>query len=72
MTSASVITAGCVNAIVLALTPVERWRAAREFNANFMAERWFVLIGIIAIAMFLPMINMISKRVCQEKRANRP
>ena len=33
----------------LALTPVQRWAAMGRFNTNFMTERWFILIGIIAI-----------------------
>ncbi len=70
MTTAAVIT-GCLNGIVLALTPVQRWGAAREFNTNFMAERWFVLIGIIAILILTVLLFVTSfNRNRREQKAS--
>ncbi|MFB0525098.1 MAG: hypothetical protein ACETVZ_06120 [Phycisphaerae bacterium] len=56
MTTGTVIAEG-LNAIFLALTPVERWQAVRRFDTNFTIESWFTLITvavlIILIALFL-------------------
>jgi hypothetical protein len=48
MTTAPVIAAG-LNAVVLALTPVEKWRAARRMESSFVGEHWFILICAIAM-----------------------
>lgn len=70
MTTAAVIT-GCLNGIVLALTPVQRWGAARESNSDFMAERWFILIGIIAILTLAVLFFVVSfKRTRQERKVS--
>jgi len=68
MTTEAVIT-GCLNDIVLALTPVQRWAAAREFNSNFVAERWFILIGIIAMVILTTMLFVVSfNRIRRERK----
>ncbi|RKY08563.1 MAG: hypothetical protein DRP66_04295 [Planctomycetota bacterium] len=48
MTTAVVITE-YLNAVILALTPLERWAAAREGGGNALTDRWFIIAGIIAI-----------------------
>ncbi len=35
---------------ILALTPLERWGALRRFDSSITTERWFVSIGVAAIA----------------------
>jgi len=68
MTTAAIIT-GCMNGNVLALTPLQRWIAAREFNINFMAERWFILIGVIAIVILTVLFFVVSfKRIRQQRK----
>jgi len=56
MTTGTVIAEG-LTAILLALTPVERWQAVKRFDTNFTIERWFtpitVAVLIILIALFL-------------------
>jgi len=44
----------------LALTPTQRWDAARRFDSNFMVERWFILIGIIAIVVLSILFFVVS------------
>jgi len=63
----SVIT-GCLNGIFLVLTPAQRWEAARGFDNNFMAERWFILVGIIAIALLTMLFFVVSLRRTRQER----
>jgi len=68
MTMAAVIT-GCLNDIVLALTPDQRWAAAREFNSSFTAQRWFILIAVAAIVILTALLAVISfNRIRQERK----
>ena len=46
MVTASVITTG-LNAVILALTPIERWNAAGRLNSASTDHRWFIIIGVI-------------------------
>jgi len=70
MTTAAIIT-GCMNGNVLALTPVQRWAAAREFNGNFMAERWFILIGVIIIVILTVLLFLVSfNRIRQQRKGS--
>jgi len=41
MVTTPVISTG-INFFVLALTPIQRWQAARGLNNSFMSERWFI------------------------------
>ena len=59
MTTAAVIT-GCFNGIVLALTPVQRWGAAREFNNSFIAQRGFILIAVAVIVILTVLLAVVS------------
>ncbi|MHC4143939.1 MAG: PilZ domain-containing protein [Planctomycetota bacterium] len=38
-----------LDAVVLALLPIERWQAIRRLDADFMVERWFILICVAAL-----------------------
>jgi hypothetical protein len=38
-----------LNAVILALTPLERWAAAKEGGSNALTNRWFIIAGISAI-----------------------
>lgn len=48
MVTASVITTG-INALFLALTPIERWHAARQLNSALTDQRLFVFFSVVAI-----------------------
>ena len=58
------------NMVVLALTPVERWQAARKFsNSNtVMAEKWFFIAGIIAIAILIALLYWVSVKENRQER----
>jgi len=59
-----------LNAIVLALTPLQRWQAARQFNTNFMTERWFILTGVLVITILTVSLFAVSyNRTGQERKA---
>ncbi|MHC4395230.1 MAG: PilZ domain-containing protein [Planctomycetota bacterium] len=38
-----------LNAVILALTPAERWQAARHPSGNFVTESWFMTAGVVVI-----------------------
>lgn len=59
MTTVAVIT-GCLNAVILALTPLERWAAAREYSGNAATDRWFIVIGIIVILILTVLLFVVS------------
>jgi hypothetical protein len=60
-----------MNGNVLALTPLQRWAAAREFNGNFMAERWFILIGVIIIVILTVLLFVVSfNRIRQQRKGS--
>ncbi len=68
MTTAPLITAG-LNAIVLALTPVERWGAARRFNTSFVTERWFFLTALVALIILAVLLVFVSiSRMVRRRR----
>ena len=59
MVTTSAIT-GCFNAVVLALTPLERWAAARDSSGNAATDRWFIVIGIIVILLLTILLFVVS------------
>ena len=68
MSTALVVSEGMA-AIVLSLTPVERWKAAGRFNTNFMTEHWFILTGVAAIIILSVLLLMVSyNRAAQERK----
>ena len=48
MVTASVITTG-MNAVFLALTPIERWHAARRLDSASTDQRLFIILSVVAI-----------------------
>ncbi len=53
----------------LALTPLQRWDAARNFN-GIMTGRWFVIIIVIAIVILTAILIVVTfNRVRQEREA---
>ena len=70
MVTTSAIT-GCFNTVVLALTPLERWAAARDSSGNAATDRWFIIIGIIAILLLTVLLSVVSfTRNRREQQAN--
>ena len=69
MPTAHIITAG-FNIIVLALKPVERWKAAGRFGTG-MTEHWFILTGVAVIIVLTALLLMISlRRTAQERKVS--
>lgn len=70
MVTPSAIT-GCFNAVVLALTPLERWAAARGNSGNVAIGRWFIVIGIIVILLLTVLLFVVSfNRNRREQKAS--
>lgn len=42
--------------LVAALTPTERWRAARQFSSSPLARQWFVLIALVALVLLAALL----------------
>jgi len=57
-----------LNTIVLALTPIERWKAARRLDSNFMAEQWFILMAVVALITLTALLLWISYSKIAEER----
>ena len=68
MTVAAPITEG-LNGIFLALTPVERWSAARRLSTDFNLGHWpiVITIGVIVILMVL-LLWVSQKRIVEERK----
>jgi hypothetical protein len=67
MITASVTSTG-LNFIVLALTPAQRWQAARDFTAGFMGERWFIVTCIAALIVLSVLFILVT---CYKARKER-
>ncbi len=64
-----VMTSG-FNMIVLALTPIERWEAARQSNTSAY-DHWFILIGIAAIIILTVLLLTVSyHRITRERKVS--
>ena len=54
---------------LLALTPTQRWEAARRFDSNPMAKQWFIVTGTVAIIILTVLFFVISlRRKAQERK----
>ncbi len=55
---------------ILALTPVQKWGAARKFNSgSFMSERWFFHINAAAIVILTTILLVVTtKRILRERK----
>jgi hypothetical protein len=72
MTAATVMNTG-LNFIVLALTPMQRWQAAREFTVSFMGQRWFIAtcIAVLIVLSVLFFLVTCYKANKERETANR-
>jgi len=67
MPIARVMTSG-FNMIVLALTPIERWKAAGQQNTG-LTEHWFILTGIAVIIILTVLLLIVSyNRISRERK----
>lgn len=68
MVITSVITTG-INAVVLALTPIERWHAARRFDSASTDQRLFIFVCMIAIIVLTALLIVTSygRRIKERK-----
>jgi len=58
-----------LNTILLALTPIERWQAARQLDSYFTAERWFTLITVAVLISLIALFLWVSyKRAAEERK----
>ena len=67
MNAASIMTAG-VNVILAALTPAQKWNAARQFDRSLMSERWFILAGLATIIILILLLIAASYHRRTEER----
>jgi hypothetical protein len=59
-----------VNVLMLALTPTERWQAARRLDANFMMERWFILTAAAVLVVLTLLLLWVSyRRIMEQQKA---
>lgn len=69
MITVSAMSAG-VNVVMLALTPTERWQAARDLDSGFIDERWLILIGAIVLAILVVLFVLASyNHIVKERKA---
>jgi hypothetical protein len=73
MVTAPLITAG-LNAIILALTPLERLKASGgRFGVTLETDSWFVLAALVAIILLIVMFLVVSYgQVIHRRRADNP
>ena len=58
-----------LNHVFLALTPVERWEAARGFNSSFVATHWFVLTMVAVLIVLIATLFWVSyARISQQRK----
>ena len=50
------------NAVVLGLTPIEKWQAARRLDVDVMSEHWFILTSIAAIITLVVIFVIVSRK----------
>ncbi len=68
MTTALVITAD-LNAIILALTPLERLKATgSRLGANFETDSWFILAALVAIVILIVMFLVVNYSRARHQR----
>jgi hypothetical protein len=58
-----------LNHVFLALTPVERWEAARGFNSSFLVTHWLVLTMVAVLIILIATLFWVSyARIAQQRR----
>lgn len=66
------IIATILNVSVLALTPVERWKAARGWRGggSFTSESWFIIAVVAVIVILTALLVAVSVRRMRRRRSN--
>jgi hypothetical protein len=61
------------NTYLLLLTPIQRWQAARQLDANFMGGPWFILIVATGLVILTALFLWISRnrRIEEQKAADK-
>ena len=55
--------------LILGLTPIERWEAARRFNTGFVAEHFFLIAAMTALTLLVGLLLWVSyTRVMEERK----
>ena len=63
------IITGCLNSTILALTPVERWKAVKSFpKCDFMADDKFALFCIILLVVLILLLSVVSYHRAKQER----
>ena len=72
MMTASIMGSG-INFVILALTPVQRWQAARGFTTGFMGQRWFIATCVAALIVLSVLFVLVTLYKAKKERetANR-
>jgi hypothetical protein len=67
--TADTIILDMLNSILPALTPIERWQAAKRLDSNIMAEQWFILAAVAALIILIILLLWISyNRIVEERK----
>ncbi len=57
-----------LNTTNLALTPIERWQAARGFNTSAVAEHWFVIVILVVLVVLVALLCWVTYSRIREQR----
>lgn len=57
-----------LDAVILALTPQQKWKAARDFNTNIFTQRMFIMIGVISLIILTMLFIIVSIRQKKHER----
>jgi hypothetical protein len=58
------------SSLSLAITPLERWQAARRFGSTFVDRRWLVMLAVGVLIILVLLLLLVSvRRVAQERNA---
>lgn len=59
--------------ILAALTPYEKWQAARQPPSHFMQERWFIVTGLVAIILLTVLLIFVNyhRRMGEQRSGDR-
>lgn len=57
-----------LDAVILALTPQDRWKAAQDFDTNIFTQRMFITIGAISLIILTVLFIIVSLRQKKQER----
>jgi hypothetical protein len=66
--TADIIVMQVINAILLGLTPVERWQAARRLDRSFMSDYAFILVTAIVLVALVVVLLWVSYSQISHRR----